>query len=58
MILQEARGTGLIQPGQEKALEEPNGNLPTCKGGHQGNRATIFTKVHSRRMRDNRHKLK
>ena len=58
MIWQEAGGTGLIQPGEEEALEEPNGNLPTCKGGHQENRAMIFTEIHSRRMWDNRHKLK
>lgn len=32
MTWQEAGGTGLIQPGKEKALEEPNGNLPMCEG--------------------------
>lgn len=30
-------GTGLLQPGGEKALEQPPGNLPVCPGGHQGN---------------------
>lgn len=31
-------GTGLLQPGGEKALEQPPGNLHTCPGGHHGNR--------------------
>jgi len=39
------------------ASRGPN-SLPASKRGHQEDRARLFTALHSRRARNNRHKLK
>lgn len=44
----EAKGTGLVQPGEKKAWRKPDSSFPKLKWDYQENGATFFIGAHGR----------
>ena len=53
-----AEGTGLVQPGEEKAWMGPLVTFQYLRGGYQEDRARLFILVCGGLMRNNKYKLK